>query len=78
MRSKGHIEVFTAGCSSCERTVAHAFELASSGPWDVQLWDASLDGSSPESDARMRRYAIGELPAIVVDGELLACCKGDR
>ena len=75
MKSKGLIEVFTRGCSSCEPTVTYANELASSGQCELRIWDVTAERESAECRARIQRYGIHELPAIAVDGQLLACCS---
>lgn len=74
MNAKGVIEVFTSDCPACEGTVHYARELAADGRHDVRVWRAATADEASEREERMRRYGIHELPAIVVDGELLACC----
>ena len=75
MKSKGLIEVFTQGCSSCEPTMTYANELAASGDYELRVWNVAAPGcGGDECQTRMQRYGIHELPAIAVDGELLACC----
>lgn len=74
MEPRGLIEVFTAGCSSCEPTVTYVHELAASGPYDVRVWNTAAGCATDECRTLMCRYGIHELPAIVVDAKLLACC----
>jgi hypothetical protein len=59
----------------CEPRVTYAHELASSGHYDVRVWNTSEGCTRSECSARMRQCGIHELPTIVVDGELLACCR---
>jgi len=71
MATQHRIEVLTKGCTSCEGAIAYAHELAASAhDYEVRVWDVS----DAEGSARMKRLGITELPAIAVDGELLACC----
>lgn len=75
MDARHVIEVFTEGCSSCEGVIAYAHELAASaGESDVRVWNVKED-ESHEGSTRMEQYGIQELPAIVVDGEPLPCCR---
>lgn len=74
MDARGLIEVFTSGCSACEGTIQYANELAADGGHEVRVWNTATTGEANEREQRMRRYGIHELPAIVIDGELLACC----
>lgn len=51
-------------------------ELACSAQgYELRVWDAHEERDAVEREKRMVLYGIKELPAIVVDGELLACCS---
>lgn len=71
MDSRPRIEVFTEGCSSCEGAIAYAHELASSShEYEVRVWNVNeRNGAARNKDVR-----VADVPAIAVDGELLACC----
>lgn len=63
------VEVFTAGCPVCDETVAMVERLAcpSCAVEVVSMQEAA--GAD-----RARRYGVTRVPAVVVDGRLLACC----
>ena len=76
MGRKGLIELFTNGCPACDGWLAYGHELAGSAEgYDVRVWDGREERNAVERQERIARYGITELPAIVVDGELLACCR---
>lgn len=76
MATKVLIELFTKGCPTCGGWVAYGNELASSAQgYELRVWDPREGPDAAEREKRMARYGITELPAIVVDGELLACCR---
>ena len=78
MRSRALVELFTRGCPSCGGWLAYGQGLApSSLGYELRVWDAREERSTLEREERMRRYGIKELPAIVIDGELLECCLQD-
>jgi glutaredoxin 3 len=67
--SKRTIEVFTAGCSVCEETVA-AVRAAACPSCDVEVRPMQEPGNAEAA----RGYGIRRLPAVVVDGRLADCC----
>ncbi len=70
------IEVFTEGCPSCEGTAIYASQLACSAHgYEVRVWNVNEGCAKQECRTRMESYGIKELPAIVIDGKLLACCS---
>lgn len=69
---KRQVEVFTAGCSVCEPTVAAVLELACPD-CEVTVHDLTSDGRG-----RAAELGINSLPAVVVDGALLSCCESRR
>jgi hypothetical protein len=71
MSVKRRIEVFSAGCAACEETAAMVKRLACPS-CDV----AVLDMHDPAVAARAKGYRVTRVPAVAVDGQLAACCRG--
>lgn len=71
MATTRKIEVFSAGCSVCDDTVALINRIACPS-CEVLI----LDMHKPETAEKARRYGIRSVPAVVVDGKLAACCAG--
>jgi hypothetical protein len=71
MSVKRKIEVFSAGCTLCEETIAMVRRLAYPS-CDV----AVLDLHDPAVAARAKNYGVGTVPAVVVDGRFAGCCTG--
>ncbi len=71
MNTKRKIEIFSAGCSICEDTVALVNAIACPS-CDVEV----LDMREQPVAARAKDYGILAVPAVVVDGQLAACCAG--
>lgn len=69
--AKRQVEVFTAGCPVCEPTVKLVEELAGSS-CEVTVSDLNFLGPI----AAIERYAIKTLPAVAIDGRLVACRAG--
>lgn len=63
------IEVFSAGCSSCNDTIEIVKKLAG-GRHEVHVRDMQQQ----ETAAQAKRLGIRSLPAVVVDGKLAGCC----
>lgn len=72
MATKRKIEVFSAGCSACEAAVALVKRLACAS-CGVEVVDMR-DSAAAE---RATRYGIKRVPAVVVDGKLAECCRGN-
>jgi thiol-disulfide isomerase/thioredoxin len=70
MTEKRRVEVFTAGCPVCQGVVEIVNELACPN-CDVTIYKLNRDEGVDEAKA----YAVTALPSIVVNGELLECCK---
>jgi hypothetical protein len=66
---KRQVEVFTAGCPSCDETVSLVRELARHD-CEVTIHDVRTSGIE-----KAIAYGIKELPAVVVDGRLAPCCQ---
>jgi glutaredoxin 3 len=65
------IEIFTAGCATCNETVELVKRIA--GPThDIEIHDMHL---APIA-VRAKQHGIRSLPSVVVDGKLAGCCAG--
>jgi glutaredoxin 3 len=71
MAAKRTIEIFSAGCPTCEATIARVRELACPS-CEIVVLDMQRD------DIAERAIALGirSIPAVVVDGKLADCCAG--
>lgn len=70
MAKKRKIEVFSAGCSACEETIALVNRIACPS-CAVEV----LDMRRAEVAERANRYGIRRVPAVVVNGQLADCCR---
>ncbi len=70
MANKRKVEVFSAGCGVCEETVSLVRRIACDS-CDVSV----LDMRDDQVAERAKRLGIRAVPAVVIDGELAACCK---
>lgn len=71
MATTRKIEVFSAGCTVCEDTIALINSIACPS-CEVEI----LDMHKPEVSKKAKRYGIRSVPAVVVDGKLADCCAG--
>ncbi len=71
MNDKRSIEVFSAGCSVCEETVALVKRLACPS-CEVKILDMHDEAVAQRAD----QLGIGSVPAVVIDGEVAGCCAG--
>lgn len=71
MSNKRQIEVFSAGCSTCDETVAIVQRLACPS-CEVTV----LDMHDSAVASRAGELGIGSIPAVVIDGVLADCCAG--
>ena len=69
MTTKRKVEVFSAGCSVCEKTIAMVEKMACPA-CDVEI----LDMNDPKVAARAERLGVRSVPAVAVDGKLVECC----
>lgn len=69
--NKRKVEVFSAGCSVCNETIALVQKLAC-GSCEVMVHDMH----KPEVAAKANQYGVHSVPAVVVDGKLAECCFG--
>jgi glutaredoxin len=68
---KRTIEIFAAGCSACEETIALVNKTACPS-CEVSI----LDMKDSVTARRAKSLGIRSVPAIVVDGQLASCCAG--
>lgn len=73
--SKRQIEVFTAGCPMCDETVQLVQGLACPN-CEVTVHNLSEGCETNECRDKASRYGVTRVPAVVVDGQLAACCDG--
>ncbi len=65
------IEVFTAGCPTCDETVQMVREVACPSCEVVVL-----DMHDPAVADRARQLGLRSVPAVAIDSELAGCCAG--
>jgi glutaredoxin 3 len=65
------IEIFSAGCSTCNETVELVKRIAGS-THDIEIHDMH----QAHIVARAKQHGIRSLPTVVVDGKLAGCCAG--
>lgn len=75
---KRQVEVFTAGCPVCEPAVELVQALACPD-CEVTIHDLGQGGEAFNGEVgpaeRAARYGIKTVPAVVVDGGLVSCCR---
>ena len=71
MSNKRQIEVFSAGCPTCDTTVELVNAIACSS-CEVTVCDMH----DPDVASRATELGIRSVPAVVVDGVLADCCAG--
>ena len=72
--AKRKVEVFTAGCPICERTVNLVKSLACPS-CEVRIYDLREGCSTNECREKATRYGVTAVPAVAVNGVLLDCCR---
>jgi hypothetical protein len=65
------IEVFSAGCPACRETI-EMVRRAACDSCEVNI----LEMSDPAVAQRARALEIRSLPAVVIEGQVAACCAG--
>ena len=68
---KHKIEIFSAGCATCNETVERVKKLAA-GDHEVHVHDMHQQGIA----TRASQHGIRSVPAVVIDGKLAGCCAG--
>ena len=71
---KRQIEIFTAACPVCEPVVALVQETACEN-CEITIFNMTEQCESKSCVAKMEAYGVKRLPAIAVNGKLIACCK---
>src|SRR5213594_1436235 len=71
MATKKKIEVFSAGCSTCNETIEMVKRLAGSSH-EVVVHDMQKS----EIATKAKKYGVRSVPAVVIDGKLASCCAG--
>ena len=69
--AKRRVEIFSAGCSTCQRTIEQLRQQIDERH-EIVVHDMNNDEGAVE---RAEAFGIRTVPAVVVDGFLLACCK---
>lgn len=70
-KAKRKIEIFSAGCSVCEETIA-MINQAAYPSCEVEV----LDMNEPRFAERARRQGIRSVPAVLIEGQIASCCSG--
>lgn len=71
MTATRKIEVFSAGCTVCDDTVALINRIACPS-CEVEI----LDMHKPDVAKKAKRYGVRSIPAVAVNGKLADCCAG--
>ena len=69
------IEVFTAGCPLCN-PVVELVKSTACGSCDIITHNLTETAAGNPALRRARLLGVQTLPAVAVNGALLACCKG--
>lgn len=68
---KHKIEIFSAGCKTCDDTIATVKKLAGS-EHEVIVHDMH----KKETASRAAQHGVRSVPAVVINGKLAGCCAG--
>ena len=71
MGTKKKIEIFSAGCSTCKKTIELVKRLAGSSH-ELVVHDIHKS----ETATKAKNYGVRSVPAVVIDGKLASCCAG--
>ena len=71
MSAKRKIEIFSAGCPTCDETVQMVKRLAC-----PSCEIAVLDMKDTNSAKRAKSLGVKSLPAVAINGKLADCCSG--
>lgn len=69
--TRRRVEIFSAGCRTCQRTIEQLREQIDPRH-EIVVHDMHGDPAAAE---KAEAFGIRTVPAVVVDGFLLACCK---
>ena len=70
------IEVFTAGCKFCSSVESQVREVVTD-QHEVVVYNLGVSDTYNDYSKKAETYGIKSLPAVVVEGNLLSCCKQD-
>jgi glutaredoxin 3 len=65
------IEIFSAGCTTCDETAAIVKRIACAS-YEIEV----LDMYDPAVASKAKTYGVRTVPAVAVDGRLAGCCTG--
>jgi glutaredoxin len=68
---KHRIEIFSAGCKTCQDTIATVKKLAGSAH-EVMVHDMHQEAIA----SRAAQHGVKSVPAVVINGKLAGCCAG--
>jgi len=71
MATRKRIEIFSAGCSTCNETIELVRRLAG-GSHEVVIHDMQ----KAEVASKAKQHGVRSVPAVVIDGKLAGCCAG--
>jgi glutaredoxin len=71
---KRKVEIFTAGCAVCKSTEELVEKLACDS-CEIIVYDLNKDCETNECRELAHKYGVNRVPAVVVNGTLLECCK---
>lgn len=71
MAAKRKIEVFSAGCATCQEAIEMVNNAACSS-CDVIVHDMK----DVQVVKRAKELGVQSVPAVVIDGKLASCCSG--
>ena len=71
MSANKRIEIFSAGCSTCQQTIEMVKRLAGSSH-EVVIQDMH----KADVAAKAKQYGVRSVPAVMIDGKLAGCCAG--
>jgi glutaredoxin len=69
MSKKRKIEIYSAGCPTCDEAVQIVNVIACSS-CDIEV----VDMHQPNVAARAQQLGVKRVPAVVIDGALAECC----
>ncbi|MGH9279106.1 MAG: thioredoxin family protein [Acidimicrobiales bacterium] len=69
--ARRRVEIFSAGCPTCQRTIEQLREQIDPRH-EIVVHDMHNDEAAAE---KAEAFGIRTVPAVVVDGSLLSCCK---
>lgn len=71
MSTNKKIEIFSAGCLTCQQTIEMVKRLAGSSH-EVVIHDMH----KADVASKAKQYGVRSVPAVVIDGKLAGCCAG--